>query len=122
MDRKKVLIVDDDPDLRRGLAVRLRAHNYATSFAEDAITALSVARREHPDLIVLDLGLPGGDGLVTLERLGNISDLAGIPVIVVTGRDAAEEAALAGGATAFFQKPADNEALLAAIREALGEP
>ncbi len=86
-----------------------------------ATAAVAVAQKEHPDLIVLDLGLPAGDGFVVLERLQNIDTLAGIPVVVLTARDPQnnEERALKGGAAAFFQKPVDNAELLDVIRASL---
>jgi two-component system KDP operon response regulator KdpE len=65
----KVLIVDDDADIRRGLNVRLRANGYEVLFAADAISALTVAVKERPDLVILDKGLPAGDGYVVMERL-----------------------------------------------------
>lgn len=121
MDRNKILIIEDDPDLRRGLNVRLRASNYDTAFAGDAVMALSIAKKEAPDLILLDLGLPGGDGFLVLERLKNIASLACTPVIVVSARDpkANEKRALDAGAEAFFQKPVDNAQLMSAIHTAL---
>jgi len=121
MPKPKILIVDDDPDLRRALRLRLRANNYETVHAQDGYSAVAVARKERPDLIVLDLGLPAGDGFVVLERLQNIDTMAGVPVVVLTARDPQnnEERALRGGATAFFQKPVDNAELLDVIRASL---
>ena len=120
---KKILIVDDDADIRELLNLRLRQAGYDTAFATDAITAVSAARREAPDLIVLDLGLPGGEGYVVMERLKSIAALGWVPVIVVSARDAAthEERSLAAGAAAFVQKPIDTDAFLSAVRSALGE-
>jgi DNA-binding response OmpR family regulator len=121
LSRNKILIIEDDVDLQRGLNVRLRASNYDTAFASDAIMALSIAKKEAPDLILLDLGLPGGDGFLVLERMKNIASLACTPVIVVSARDpeANEERALKAGAEAFFQKPVDNQELMKAIQHAL---
>ena len=118
---KKILIVDDDADIRIGLNARLRANGYETAFAEDGLGALTVARKEDPDLILLDIGLPGGDGFVVLKRLRSHTSLRMKPVIVLTAREPAstEKKALDAGATAFFQKPADNQALLDAIATAL---
>jgi DNA-binding response OmpR family regulator len=123
MSQRKILIVDDDADLRLGLGVRLRAIKYATVFAADGATAIAMAQRERPDLILLDLGLPAGDGFLVLERLRAIPKLAAIPVVVITARDVEEsrERALDLGAVAFLQKPVDNAALLTAIRLALRE-
>jgi len=121
MTKPKILIIDDDPDLRRALRLRLRANNYDTVHAPDGYSAIAVAQKEHPDLIVLDLGLPAGDGFVVLDRLQNIDSLADIPVVVLTARDPQnnEERALKGGAAAFFQKPVDNAELLDVIRASL---
>jgi two-component system cell cycle response regulator len=123
MTAKKILIVEDDADQRLAIGVRLRGNDFTTVFAADAPMALSAAQRERPDLILLDLGLPGGDGFRVLERLRAIPQLSGIPTIVVTARDAgsSEDRALDLGAVAFFQKPVDSSALLGAIRQVLGK-
>ena len=124
MDRTKILVVDDNPTIRKGLSVRLRANDYEVLFAEDAISATAALVTERPDLVILDLGLPAGDGFVVMERLKKNDRLASIPVIVLTGRELADnrDRALQAGATAFFQKPVDDNQLLAVIRQALGEP
>jgi DNA-binding response OmpR family regulator len=123
MDKKKLLIIEDDRDFVRLLAMSLRANDYEVSIASDAIAAISEALKQLPDLILLDIGLPAGDGFLVMERLKAQSLLASIPVIVVSARDPAanRERALKGGASAFFQKPADNDELMAAIKHALGE-
>src|SRR5258707_15132959 len=121
---KKIMIIDDDPDMRLGLHIRLKANNFQTVFAADALSAISEARKHEPDLIILDLGLPAGDGFVVMERLRSIPALAVIPIIVVSARDvlANKERALKAGAKAYLQKPVDNAELLKVIRRALGEP
>lgn len=121
MNRNKILIIEDDEDMRRGLNLRLRAANYDTAFASDAVMALSIAKKEQPDVILLDLGLPGGDGFVVLDRMRNIASLACTPVIVLSARDPKtnQQRALDAGAEAFFQKPVDNQELMAAIQGAL---
>jgi len=118
MARHKILVVDDDPDLVRALRLRLKAHDYDIATAGDGYSAIAAAQKERPDLIVLDLGLPAGDGFVVLDRLQNSDALAGVPVIVLSARDPQgnEARALKAGATAFFQKPADNDELLNMIR------
>ena len=123
MREKKILIVDDDQDLLRGMKIRLRANGYQVVVAVDALSAISVARKERPDLIILDLGLPCGDGFKVMERLSNIMPVAHIPIIILSARDPAssEKLSLEAGAEAFFQKPVDNEVLLQAIKNALGE-
>ena len=123
MSGKKILIVDDDPHLLLGLAPRLKASSYSVVTAADAISAIAVARNEAPDLIILDLGLPGGDGFVVMERIRKLATLASIPIIVLSAWDPAgnRKRSLDAGAVAFFQKPPDNHEFLAAIRQALGE-
>jgi len=122
MPRPKILLVDDDPDLLRALRLRLRANNYEVTTASDGYAAIAAAQKERPSPIILDLGLPVGDGFVVLDRLQNSDALAGIPVIVLSARDPQnnEEKALKAGAAAFFQKPADNDELLNVIRVSLG--
>jgi DNA-binding response OmpR family regulator len=121
MTTSKILIVDDDPDLRQALKLRLRANHYDTVHAVDGYSAIAQAYKEHPNLIILDLGLPAGDGYVVLDRLQRDDKLSGIPVIVLTARDpqTSEQRSLQAGAAAFFQKPADNAELLSVIRATL---
>ena len=121
MNKAKILIVDDDADLRRALQLRLRANKYDTVHAPDGYSAIAVAQKERPNLILLDLGLPAGDGFVVLDRLQSNDALATIPVIVLTARDPQtnEERSLKAGAAAFFQKPIDNNELLEVIRATL---
>jgi DNA-binding response OmpR family regulator len=121
MENDKILIVDDDAQIRLGLNARLRASGYQTSFAEDGVGVMSAALREKPNLILLDIGLPGGDGFLVMKRLKQNSNLAHIPVIVLTAREPEtnEKRALESGAVGFFQKPVDNDALLGAIATAI---
>jgi DNA-binding response OmpR family regulator len=124
MSNKKILLVDDDPNVRKGMHVRLTANHYDTFFAADAIAAMAEARKHQPDLIILDLGLPGGDGLVVMQWLKAIPALALIPIIVISARDirANQHHVLKAGAKAFLQKPVDNSEFFAVIRCALGDP
>ena len=118
--RAKILIVDDEPDIRELLNVMLRKRGYDTAFAADAISAVSVARKETPDLILLDLGLPGGEGFLVLERLRAIASLGWVPVIVVSAKgESSAQTALDAGAKAYFSKPIDLDQLLAAIEREL---
>jgi len=123
MANKKILIVEDDRDIRLGYHIRLKANNYDTFFAADSVTGMTEARKHQPDLIILDLGLPAGDGFLVMERLKSNTYLAAIPVIVVTGRDpfANRERALRAGAKAFLQRPVNNYELLAVIQRCLGD-
>src|ERR1700729_62123 len=87
MGTTKILVVDDNPTIRKGLGIRLRANDYEVLFADDAISATAALVTERPELVILDLGLPGGDGFVVLERLRKNDGLSNIPVIVLTGRE-----------------------------------
>jgi len=121
MSGKKILLVEDDKDTVRAMAVRLKSQGCDVIVADDAIAAISTAREEKPDLIVLDLGLPGGDGFAVMQRIKANYDLLLVPIIVVSARDPLlnKERALEAGAEAFLQKPVDNAELLAAIERAL---
>jgi two-component system KDP operon response regulator KdpE len=123
MATKKILIVDDDPDIREGMHVRLKYNGYDTCFATDALSCVAMARKEEPDLIILDLGLPEGDGFLAIEGLRRHSTLKLIPIVVVSARDARanQERAIKAGAAAYLQKPVDNAEFLAVIRKGVGE-
>jgi DNA-binding response OmpR family regulator len=123
MSSKTILIVDDDKDLLLGLNIRLKGAGYNIILATDGPSAVSKAQRENPNLIILDIGLPGGDGFLVLERLKSLIPVAGIPIIVLTARNPHinKERALKSGAAAFLQKPADNDELLGTIRKILEE-
>jgi DNA-binding response OmpR family regulator len=103
------------------MKLRLRANHFDTVHAVDGYSAIAQAYKEQPDLIILDLGLPAGDGYVVLDRLQRDDRLSTIPVVVLTARDpqSSELRAVRAGAAAFFQKPADNVELLAVIRATL---
>jgi two-component system KDP operon response regulator KdpE len=125
MPTGKILIVDDDKDTRVGLDARLRASGYNVVSAADATTALTKAVKERPGLVVLDLGMPGGDGFLVLQRMKSNILLRDIPVIVLSARDPEGNRgkALAAGAAAYFQKPADNDALMGEVASRIeGEP
>ena len=113
-----ILLVDDDVLLRRSLAFNLEQAGYHASTAESAEDALAMARRERPDLILLDIGLPGMDGLNALRIIDSEFD---IPVIFLTARrrELDEVLGLELGADDYITKPFDNDVLLARIKVAL---
>jgi CheY-like chemotaxis protein len=121
--KKKVLVVEDDNDLRRGLRLRLAALGYDVVEASDGYFAVEVARKELPDVVLLDIGLPCGDGISVLERYETLPQLDMMPVVVLTGRDpfTVEPLVRAHNVSAFLRKPADNTELAAAIARALGD-
>jgi len=121
MDKKSILLVEDDQDFSRLVAMALRANNYKVVLAQDAVTAVTKAQKEEPDLILLDIGIPGGDGFLVMNRLQLTPSLSKVPVVVISARDPAvnKDRALMTGARAYFQKPADNDELLTKISEIL---
>jgi DNA-binding response OmpR family regulator len=120
---KKILVIGDDQDLLQGLRIRLRSHRFDVHLASNAPLGIPLALKTRPDLIILDVGLPGGDGYLNMARLRSHPPLAHVPIIIITAADAStpQDRALKSGAEAFFQKPIDNQQLLAAVHSALGE-
>ncbi len=114
----RVLVVDDEGPIRRALGVNLRARGYDVDLAETGEAALDLAARHHPDVVVLDLGLPGIDGV---EVIMGLRGWSAVPIIVLSARDAeaAKVAALDAGADDFVTKPFGMDELLARLRAAL---
>ena len=119
--KSKILIIDDDVDSWRLLSTILQTHDFHPVWAADGMQAIAAARLHQPHAILLDLGMPGGDGLLVLERLKSNRLLSHIPVIVVTVRDRqeAEEQTRRLGAVAFLQKPIHDDTLMASLRTVL---
>ena len=117
----KLLIIDDDPEFRLLISTQLRSRNIAVFGAADIIQAIGTAHEKRPDVILLDIELPGGDGFLVLERLKANKLLSTIPVIIVTVRDLkeVEEKALQAGAVASFQKPVRIDDLVTVIEQVL---
>src|ERR1700730_10344362 len=117
VSRAKIMVVDDDADLRQALSLRLRANNFDTVNVCDGYSAIAMAQKEKPHLIILDLGLPAGAGFAVLKYLQDCPALSVIPVIILTARDREgnQRRTFESGAFAFFQKPADNRELLEVI-------
>jgi DNA-binding response OmpR family regulator len=115
---KHILLVDDDALMRRSLAYNLEQAGYRASTAADAENALRLARRDAPDLILLDIGLPGMDGL---DALRNFRQEADTPIIFVTARRRELDQALGLelGADDYVTKPFDINVLLARIKAVL---
>ncbi|GLT00636.1 DNA-binding response regulator [Sphingobium jiangsuense] len=116
--RHKVLIVDDEPHIRRLIHAALARADYAAVEAENAREALRLLREERPEITILDLGLPDRDGLELVPLTKQQSDTT---LIIVSARDATEEkvAALDLGADDYLTKPFDTDELLARVRVAL---
>lgn len=114
----RVLVVDDEPQIRRALSINLRARGYEVDLAETGEAALETAARHHPDVVVLDLGLPGIGGVEVIEGLRGWSK---VPIIVLSVRESepAKVAALDAGADDYVTKPFGMDELLARLRAAV---
>lgn len=121
--KPKILVVEDDLDMFKALSIRLEANGFEALTAVSVATSLAMVRTQRPDLIILDLGLPDGDGYSMMEKLKSIPEAISIPVIVLTARDpeSNQERSYGGGAYDFFQKPVSEDWLMESIRRALGE-
>jgi two-component system KDP operon response regulator KdpE len=113
----RVLVVDDEPQILRGLRTNLRARGYDVDTAPDGERALEVAAREHPDVVILDLGLPGIDGVEVIRGLRAWTQ---IPIIILSARDQERDKveALDAGADDYVSKPFGMDELLARLRAA----
>jgi two-component system, OmpR family, KDP operon response regulator KdpE len=114
----RVLVVDDEPQLVRALAINLRARKYQVDAAQDGAGALQLAAGRHPDVIILDLGLPDMDGVDVIKGLRGWTR---VPIIVLSARHASEEKvdALDAGADDYVTKPFGMAELLARLRAAV---
>ena len=121
--KPKILVVEDDHDMFKALSIRLEANGFEALTAVSVATSLAMVLTQRPDLIILDLGLPDGDGYSMMEKLKSIPEATSIPVIVLTARDPEgnQERSYGGGAYDFFQKPVSEEWLMESIRRALAE-
>jgi two-component system KDP operon response regulator KdpE len=114
----RVLVVDDEPQILRALAINLRARGFEVDLAPDGERALELAARHHPDVVVLDLGLPGIGGVDVIRGLRGWSS---VPIVVLSVRDAERDkvAALDAGADDYVTKPFGMDELMARLRAAL---
>jgi two-component system KDP operon response regulator KdpE len=114
----RVLVVDDETPMRRALAANLKARGYEVDAAETGEQALDLAARHHPDVVLLDLGLPGIDGLEVIDGLRGWTN---VPIVVLSARGAERDkvAALDAGADDYVAKPFGMDELLARLRAAV---
>jgi len=123
MDKKKVLVIDDEPNVVRVLFARLKTAGYEVCSALDPLQGVITARKEKPDVILLDLNMPAGGGGTAFENLRSSSHTSLIPIIIISALppETAERIAQNLGAEGFLPKPFDSKQLLAVIKEVLGE-
>jgi len=114
----RVLVVDDEAPIRRAMRANLEARGYVVDLAESGEEALQLAARHHPDVVLLDLGLPAMDGLGVIDGLRGWSQ---VPIVVLSARGSEKDkvAALDAGADDYVSKPFGMDELLARLRAAL---
>ncbi|MCC2642161.1 MAG: uncharacterized protein K0S45_2574 [Nitrospira sp.] len=119
--RTTLLVIDDSPDFQVLIKTYLQGSNLSCLSAADSIQATGIALRQKPHVILLDIGLPGGDGLMLLDRLRINARTSPIPIIVTTAQTTygLEAKARAKGAAAFLQKPIDRQKLLDTLQQVL---
>lgn len=117
----KVLIVDDDPELVALVSNWLRKEGFETCSAGDGASCIAQARSQKPDVIVLDIGLPAGDGLTALGRLKKNMHTAGIPVVVLSAKSAEEASAsaISAGAVGYVEKTGSRAQFVDVVRAAM---
>ncbi|MEM7417108.1 MAG: response regulator [Gemmatimonadota bacterium] len=117
----RILVVDDEPHIRRVLSAVLGNRGYDVKMASDGSEGLEELGAEPVDLVILDLMMPGANGLEILSRIRTHPERSETPVIILTakGQDTDREAALAGGADDFLTKPFSPKKLIARIEEIL---
>lgn len=116
----KVLVVEDDKKLSLAICARLHSYGYEAIAAVDAFSAMSLAIKHQPNLALVDINLPGGDGFTVIERFNSSGDCHNMPTIMMTANreDGLESKAREIGARVFLQKPFGATVLLDAIQAA----
>ena len=119
--RPTVLVVDDDEFQHKIVSKILENENYHLVFAAGGVEALSVLRKTRPDLILMDVMMPGMDGLEVMRQMQTVPRLAGIPVIMITGKGEKNTVteSLKAGATDFMVKPFARDTLLGKVAKVL---
>jgi two-component system, OmpR family, KDP operon response regulator KdpE len=114
----RVLVIDDEPQIVRALVINLKARKYEVDAAHDGATALRLAAARHPDVVVLDLGLPDMDGV---EVIRGLRGWTRVPILVLSARHTSDEKveALDAGADDYVTKPFGMDELLARLRAAV---
>jgi DNA-binding response OmpR family regulator len=120
---KRILVVDDDPTSLKLLDLVLNKEGYQVMTASNGLEALRKARQESPDLLILDVMLPGFDGFEICHRLRSEPATAATPIMMLSSKQqkSDHDAASKVGANAFLAKPVDRTSLLAKVAELLGD-
>jgi CheY-like chemotaxis protein len=115
-----VLVCDDDPWVRATVRAIVDTHGYRVIVAESGVAAVATAARERPDVILLDLMMPGMDGWATAAALRRQATTSGIPVVIVSALSRVATDPVAAEVVAWLEKPLDVPALMEALRDAVG--
>jgi two-component system KDP operon response regulator KdpE len=126
---RKILVVDDDEIIIKTISLKLQGAGYQVITAMDGAEAVAAARKENPDLILLDISFPPGvtgvqwDGFRIMEWFHRLDAAKRIPVIIITGSEdrKTKERANSSGAVAYFQKPLEHDQLLKVVGATLGD-
>ena len=118
----KILLVEDNKKLSMAVGIRLKANGFTFATCTDAISAVSKAVSFEPDLVMLDINLPGGDGFLVAERLMQLDVTSNTPFIFITAskKSGLREKAMGMGAVGFLEKPFDSNQLMELIEKAKG--
>ena len=118
--RPHVLVCDDDPWIRQALGEIVAAHGYRATLVDSGTAALAAAARERPDVVLLDLMMPGLDGWATAAALRRQPATSDVPVVIVSALSRNATDPVAADVVAWLEKPMDIPALIATIRDAVG--
>lgn len=120
---KKIMVVDDEPYIARVIKFKLEQEGYIVISANDGITGLNKIREEKPDLVLLDVMMPGMTGYEVCQKIKGDAELAGIPVVILTakGQERDREQGFSMGASDYITKPFSPNRLLELVKSIIGE-
>lgn len=118
---KQVLVVEDDRKIAKSLEIRIRSIGHKPVLAFDAIMGIQSAVKHNPDLVIMDISMPGGTGLSVAETMQELSATQNTPIIFITASKklSHREKALELGAVGFFEKPYDTDKLLDKVSQVI---
>ncbi len=120
---KRILVIEDDPSTRRYFSFLFEKEGYQVALASNGLEGLRMAQQDPPDLLILDVMLPGLDGFEVCHRLRSEPATAKLPIVMLSakGQDADKVTGLKVGANVFFTKPVDRQVLLDTVSKLLAE-
>jgi len=121
MEKKKILIIEDEEDVAKLLVARLKTTDYESAVACDGYQGVEFAHKENPDLIIMDLMLPAGDGLTVLKNIRLSGHTREIPIVVLTGikDEKYKKKVIDEGVEAYLEKPYEPDTLITTIQNIL---